>query len=109
MFFPAVSAASELVAIAHAQHRQVWDQLAVLLRTPPKAQHYQQKWQSLVTVLDAHADKEERDLCSAPVDLNNEVLDDLGDRMLGRMEQLRHSTLEKLHAKGRAAVLCGGL
>jgi Hemerythrin HHE cation binding domain len=28
LFYPAVSAASSLVAIAHAEHRQVWDQLA---------------------------------------------------------------------------------
>jgi hemerythrin HHE cation binding domain-containing protein len=34
LFYPAVSVATELVAIAHAEHRQVWDQLAVLLRTP---------------------------------------------------------------------------
>jgi hypothetical protein len=105
LFYPAVSAASELVAIAHAEHRQVWDQLAVLLRTPPTAPHYQQEWDSFVTVLDAHADEEERDLCPAPVDLGEQMLEELGDRMLGRMEQLRHSLLEKLHVKGRAAVL----
>jgi hypothetical protein len=36
LFYPAVSAASSLVAIAHAEHRQVWDQLAVVLRTPAR-------------------------------------------------------------------------
>ena len=30
LFYPAVSEASSLVAIAHAEHRQVWDQLAVV-------------------------------------------------------------------------------
>jgi len=105
LFYPAVSAASELVAIAHAEHRQVWDQLATLLRTPPEAPHYQQEWHSFVTVLDAHADEEERDLCPAPIDLDRQLLDELGDKMLERMEQLRHSMLEKLHVKGRTALL----
>ena len=36
LFYPAVQAASKLVAIAHAEHRQVFDQLAVVLRTPPE-------------------------------------------------------------------------
>lgn len=105
LFYPAVAAASELVAIAHAEHRQVWDQLAVLLRTPPTARNYEQEWHSFVTVLDAHATEEERDLCPAPVDLSEEMLNELGDSMLERMTNLRGSTLEKLHVKGRAAVL----
>ncbi|BCO59130.1 hypothetical protein MINTM005_43740 [Mycobacterium intracellulare] len=47
LFYPAVSAASTLVAIAHAEHRQVWDQLAVLLRTSPTAPDYEDEWRSL--------------------------------------------------------------
>ena len=35
IYYPALAAASRLIAIAHAEHRQVIDQLAVLLRTPP--------------------------------------------------------------------------
>ncbi|OBF85311.1 hypothetical protein A5791_02000 [Mycobacterium sp. 852002-51163_SCH5372311] len=105
LFYPAVSAASALVAIAHAEHRQVWDQLAVVLRTPPTAPLYQHEWHAFVTVLDAHAAEEERDLCPAPVDLDRKLLEELGDRMLERMERLRHSKLEKLHVKGRAAIL----
>ena len=105
LFYPAVSAATELVSIAHAEHRQVWDQLAVLLRTSPTAAHYEAEWHSFVTVLDAHASEEERDLCPAPVDVSDETLDELGDEMLARMAELRDSTLEKLHVKGRAALL----
>lgn len=33
LYYPALAAASELIAIAHAEHRQVVDQLGVLLRT----------------------------------------------------------------------------
>jgi hypothetical protein len=105
LFYPAVSEASTLVAIAHAEHRQVWDQLAVLLRTPPTAPQYEGEWRSFVTVLDAHASEEERDLCPPPIDLSAQMLDALGDRMLERIARLRRSTINKLRVRGRAAVL----
>ena len=105
MFYPAVGEASRLVAIAHAEHRQVWDQLAVVLRTPQTASEYEDEWNAFVMVLDAHAAEEERDLCPAPADLSAEMLEELGDRMTRRMAELRDSTLEKLHVKGRAALL----
>ncbi len=105
LFYPAVSEASTLVAIAHAEHRQVWDQLAVLLRTPPTAPQYEGEWHSFVTVLDAHASEEERDLCPAPIDLSAEMLDALGERMVERITRLRRSTINRLRVRGRAALL----
>ncbi|MGX9670747.1 hemerythrin domain-containing protein [Mycobacterium sp. HM-7] len=105
LFYPAVSEASRLVAIAHAEHRQVWDQLAVVLRTSPSAPEYVDEWNSFVTVLDAHAAEEERDLCPAPADLSSDMLDALGEQMTQRKAELRDSTVEKLHVKGRTAVL----
>lgn len=105
LFYPAVSAATELVAIAHAEHRQVWDQLAVLLRTPPSAPEYDDEWHSFVTVLDAHAAEEERDLCPAPIDLSEAMLDALGSRMVERIAELRQSNVNKLHVQGRRALL----
>ncbi|OMC07393.1 hemerythrin domain-containing protein [Mycobacterium sp. SP-6446] len=105
LFYPAVQAASKLVAIAHAEHRQVWDQLATLLRTPPSAPHYEDEWHSFVTVLDAHASEEERDLCPAPIDLSENMLDTLGNQMVERMTQLRRSAINKFRVRVRAAVL----
>jgi len=105
LFYPAVSAASTLVAIAHAEHRQVWEQLTVLLRTPRTAPDYTDEWDSFVAVLDAHAAEEERDLCPPPVEFSEEMLESLGEQMVERIEQLRGSQLEELRVKGRAAVL----
>lgn len=105
LFYPAVSAASRLVAIAHAEHRQVSDQLAVLLRTSPTAPDYENEWHSFVTVLDAHATEEERDLCPAPIDLSEDMLERLGNRMVERIARLRQSTLHRLRVRGRAALL----
>ena len=105
LFYPAMQAASTLVAIAHAEHRQVFDQLAVVLRTPTDAAAYDDEWRAFVTVLDAHADEEERDLCPAPVEMSDDELNALGDAMRQRIDELRDSTVEKLHVKGRAAML----
>lgn len=105
LFYPAVQAASTLVAIAHAEHRQVFDQLAVVLQTPPTQPDYDDEWKAFVTVLDAHANEEERDLVPPPVDLDPEMLDELGAEMAARIEQLRGSSIEKLHVRGRAAML----
>jgi hypothetical protein len=107
LFYPAVSAAGALVAIAHAEHRQVWDQLAVVLRTPRTASEYDDEWRSFVTVLDAHAAEEERDLCPPPIELTTEMIETLGDEMFGRIQRLRESAIEKIHVKGRAAILRG--
>jgi hypothetical protein len=105
LFYPAVQAASTLVAIAHAEHRQVFDQLTVVLRTAPDRPEYDDEWNAFVSVLDAHADEEERDLVPPPVEIDEHDLDVLGDEMLARIAALRESTIEKLHVKGRAAVL----
>jgi hypothetical protein len=105
LFYPAVQAASKLVAIAHAEHRQVFDQLAVVLRTPPEAADYQHEWESFVTVLDAHAAEEERDLCPPPVEMSDDELNALGAAMRDRMTGLRGSTIERLHISGRTALL----
>ncbi|AYM40935.1 MULTISPECIES: hemerythrin domain-containing protein [Mycobacteroides] len=107
LYYPAMAAASTLIAIAHAEHRQIYDQLAVALRTHPTSPHYQAEWNSFLTVLEAHADEEERDLIPppAPIDLSNDQLEQLGQQMNTRMHQLRTSTLHKLRVKTRATIL----
>ncbi|MCA2251434.1 hemerythrin domain-containing protein, partial [Mycobacterium intracellulare] len=60
---------------------------------------------SFVTVLDAHASEEERDLCPAPIDLSEDMLERLGNRMIERIARLRGSTLNRLRVRGRAALL----
>ena len=107
LFYPALAAAGPLIAVAHAEHRQVIDQLSVVLRTPPSAPGYQDEWRSFATVLEAHADEEERDMIPvpAPVQISDAELATLGDKMSARIEQLRDSTVHKLRVKGRKALL----
>lgn len=109
LYYPALKDASKLIAVAHAEHRQVVDQLSVLLKTPQSAPGYSDEWNSFKTVLEAHADEEERDLIPAPpeVKITDAELEDLGNEMAGKMEQYRGSALHRLRTKGRAALVRG--
>lgn len=107
LYYPALAAATKLIAVAHAEHRQVMDQLSVLLKTPQSAPGYEDEWNSFKTVLEAHADEEERDMIPAPpeVKITDAELVELGNKMAAKIQQYRGSTLYKLRTKGRAALL----
>ncbi len=107
LYYPALKQAGRLIAIAHAEHRQVLDQLSVLLKTPQSAPGYDQEWHSFRTVLEAHADEEERDLIPAPpeVELTDAELEELGAKMAAMMERYRGSLLHRLRTRGRVALL----
>ena len=107
LYYPALNAASRLIAIAHAEHRQVIDQLSVLLKTPPNAPNHEAEWNSFKTVLEAHADEEERDMIPAPpeVQITPAELEALGEAMSTRIEQYRGSAMYRLRTKGRAALV----
>lgn len=107
LYYPALKSASKLIAVAHAEHRQILDQLSVLLKTPQSAPGYEKEWNSFKTVLEAHADEEERDLIPAPpdVEISDAELEELGNKMAARMERYRGSALHRLRTKGRAALL----
>ncbi len=105
LFYPAVAAAGTLVAVAHAEHRQVFDRLAAFLRTNPTDPAYEGEWQAFVTTLDAHAEEEERDLFPPSVEITAEELDELGNRMLAQMDEVRTSWTKQLRVQARGAVL----
>ncbi len=107
LYYPALKEARKLIAIAHAEHRQVVDQLSVLLKTPQSAPGYEQEWNSFKTVLEAHADEEERDLIPAPpeVHLTDAELEELGNKMAAKMEEYRGSALHRMRTKGRATLV----
>ncbi len=109
LYYPALKHAGKLIAIAHAEHRQVVDQLSVLLKTPQSAPGYSDEWNSFKTVLEAHADEEERDLIPAPpeVKITDAEIEALGETMATKMEQYRGSAVHRLRTKGRAALVRG--
>ena len=107
LYYPALGAATKLIAVAHAEHRQVIDQLSVLLKTPQTAPGYEEEWNSFKTVLEAHADEEERDMIPAPpeVKITDAELEELGNTMAAKIDRYRGSALHKLRTKGRAALV----
>ena len=107
LYYPALGAATKLIAVAHAEHRQVIDQLSVLLKTPQTAPEYEDEWNSFKTVLEAHADEEERDMIPAPpeVKITDAELEELGNKMAAKIDQYRGSALHRLRTKGRAALV----
>jgi hypothetical protein len=107
LYYPALGAATKLIAVAHAEHRQVIDQLSVLLKTPQTAPGYEDEWNSFKTVLEAHADEEERDMIPAPpeVKITEAELEQLGNKMAAKIDQYRGSALHKLRTKRRAALV----
>lgn len=89
LYYPALSAAGKPITGTHAEHRQVVDQLATLLRTPQRAPGYEEEWNVFRTVLEAHADVEERDMIPAPtpVHITDAELEELGDKMAARQSR----------------------
>ena len=53
-YYPALKDASKLIAVAHAEHRQVVDQLSAPLRTPQSSPGYEDEWNSFKTVLEVY-------------------------------------------------------
>src|SRR5262249_54031641 len=105
--WPHRGAASKLIAVAHPEHRQVVDQLSVLLKTPRSAPGYEDEWNSFKTVLEAHADEEERDLIPAPpeVKITDAELEELGNEIAAKIEEYRGSAIHRLRTRGRAALV----
>ncbi len=78
-----------------------------ITEAPVNSEEYEDEWNSFKTVLEAHADEDERDMIPAPppVQITDDELEELGNTMAVKMEQYRGSALHKLRTKGRAALV----
>lgn len=94
LYYPAVRELTPLVWLAHAEHRQLEDQLAVVLRTPLDSEPFPDEWRSLVHILEGHATEEETDMFpEAGAYLGTDKLQALGQALQARQAQLRRSRL----------------
>lgn len=105
LFYPAVRRVSPLVAVAHSEHRQIDDQLAVVMRTDPAGDRFGQELQALHDTLEHHASEEERDMFPQSHALGEIELEALGERMAARLERLRRSPLTGLRLRIKRATL----
>lgn len=101
IFYPAMREISALVSIAHAEHRQLSDQLAVVLRRDGGGgEHFAEELRSLAAAVEHHAGKEESDMFPEVVrKVPADELEAIGDRLTARLETLRGSTLTQLRLR----------
>jgi hemerythrin HHE cation binding domain-containing protein len=91
LFYPAIAEVSPLLGASHAQHRQIDDQLAVVLRTDPTTDAFDVELDMLAATLHHHAGEEEELMFAQSQALGNVRLASLGERMERRRNQLNNS------------------
>lgn len=95
LFYPAIAEVSTLLGAAHAEHRQIDDQLAVVLRTDPAGGDFHTEVTMLADTLDHHAGEEEDLMFVQAQALGGSTLGALGDRMQNQRAQLRASRITR--------------
>lgn len=106
IFYPSVTAASPMVAVAHAEHRYLEDQVAVVVRTGPRRAGFDEEVRVLTEAVEHHAGHEESEMFTE-VDrkLDDEVLEEMGARIAARLEELRASRTTRLRLRVKREVL----
>jgi iron-sulfur cluster repair protein YtfE (RIC family) len=105
LFYPAVKAVSRLVWIAHAEHRQIDDQLATILRTHPGGDRFADELRVLRAGIEHHAAEEEREMFPESHALGDAELEALGKRLAARQQQLRRSRLAQFRLRVKRETL----
>jgi hemerythrin-like domain-containing protein len=105
LFYPAIAEVSTLLGASHAQHRQIDDQLAVVLRTDPAGEDFATELDMLASTLDHHAGEEEDLMFRQAEALGSARLATLGERMERRRQQLRESSLNAIRIRVKRETL----
>jgi hypothetical protein len=107
IFYPAMREVSALVPIAHAEQRQIIDQLAVLLRTDPRTERFAEELRVLRARVEQHAGIEEESRMFPDVmrKVDQADLHSLGDQLAARFDDLRRSRLTRSRLRLKRAVI----
>jgi|SoiMethySBSTD1v2_1073268.scaffolds.fasta_scaffold1619771_1 hemerythrin-like domain-containing protein len=105
LFYPAIAEVSTLLGASHAQHRQIDDQLAVVLRTDPATDDFATELDMLASTLDHHAGEEEELMFFQAKALGADRLATLGERMERRRQQLRDSSVNAMRIRMKRETL----
>ena len=105
LFYPAIAEVSTLLGQSHAQHRQIDDQLAVVLRTDPASEDFAVELDMLASTLDHHAGEEEELMFLQAQALGTARLAALGERMVRRRRELRDSRLNAIRIRVKRETL----
>jgi nitrite reductase/ring-hydroxylating ferredoxin subunit/hemerythrin superfamily protein len=95
LFYPAVRPVSEDVAIAHSEHRQLADLLAMTLKLNTASPEFEEHLQALHAAVDHHAGSEERSLFKQAQRLGEVRLRELGQALEAMLEEQRTSRFQR--------------
>jgi len=96
LFYPAVRDVSPLLAVAHAEHRQIDDQLATVMRTALDDPEFTTEVRMLESTLRHHTFEEEERMFPQSHALGEERLEQLGRQLQERQRELDRSGAMRL-------------
>lgn len=105
LFYPAIRDVGPLFAVAHAEHRQIDDQLAVVFRTDPASDDFGVEVTMLAATIEHHASEEEHEMFPQSHALGDAVLAVLGHRMQLCRQHLRDSPVTRTRLQVKRAAL----
>ncbi len=95
IFYPAVRPVSEDVAVAHSEHRQLADLLAMTLKLDTASPEFEEHLRALHAAVDHHAGSEERSMFREAQRLGEPRLRALGQALEAMIEQQRTSRFQR--------------
>ncbi|MGY1719086.1 hemerythrin domain-containing protein [Blastococcus sp. SYSU DS0552] len=105
LFYPAVVDVSPLLSLAHAEHRQIDDQLAAVMRTAPDDPEFTTEVRMLEKTLRHHTMEEEQRMFPQAHALGEERLEQLGEQLRARQRELAESGGMRLIVRLKRATL----
>lgn len=105
LFYPAVRDVSPLLSLAHAEHRQIDDQLATVMRTAVDDPEFVTEVRMLEKTLRHHTMEEEQRMFPQAHALGEQRLEELGGQLRARQEELAESGGMRLIVRLKRATL----
>ncbi len=105
LFYPAVRDVSPLLSVAHAEHRQIDDQLATVMRLAVDDPEFGTEVRMLESTLRHHTFEEEQRMFPQSHALGTERLEQLGRQLEERQRELRESGVMRLIVRLKRATL----
>jgi hemerythrin-like domain-containing protein len=105
LFYPAVRDVSPLLSLAHAEHRQIDDQLATVMRMDVDDPAFVPEVRMLESTLRHHTMEEEQRMFPQSHALGEERLEELGEQLRARRRELAESGGMRLIVRLKRATL----
>jgi hemerythrin superfamily protein len=105
LFYPAIRDVSPMLSVAHAEHRQIDDQLATVMRTPVDDPEFVPEVRMLEQTVRHHTMEEEERIFPQSHALGADRLEELGEQLRARQRELTTSGAMRLIIRLKRATL----